>query len=854
MSFVILNFMSAPGFISTMAWRDSRSSRRRLLLFSISISLGVAALIAIGLFRASLAQAIDEQSRALLGADLVIESTRPFTAEQEQILHSLGDAQAREVRFSTMAVFPKSGGTRLVSLRALGGDFPFYGKMETAPPDAAHRFRRRDQALPEESLLLQFRAQPGDPLKIGDATFAIAGALKKMPGEASPAASFAPRVYLPLQDLARTHLLKPGSVARYLAFVRFAPNENAATRMKQLAPRLDKAGLQYDTVAKRKKDLGEALENLYRFLNLVGFIALLLGAVGVGSAIQAHLQQKTQTAAVLRCLGASGRTTIGVYLLQVTGMGLAGVAVGAVLGLTTHAILPAVLQTFIPFPLPRAIAWAPVFIGMAVGLAVCLLFALPPLLRFRRVSPLLALRAAVDENAQPVGWDPAIWFVWILITASLTAFAVSQAEKWSDGLFVAGGLVVAVAILVGIAKLLTVLLRRLLPRHWSFVLRQGMANLYRPNNRTLLLTLSLGLGTFLLLTIYLTRDVLLGQFHAIGAHNQPNIFLFDIQPDQKKAVAALVRQEGLPVIQEAPIVTMRLVEVKGRKSSEILKDPKQTVPDWELEREYRSTYRANLSETEKITAGKWVGHFDYQPGRTVPISIEEEIAKDLGLTIGDTLVFDVQGVPIKSRVASLRKVDWKRFQTNFFVVFPTGVLENAPRFNVLVSRVPTPAASAKLQNAVVNKFPNVSAIDLTSVIQTVDGILSKVELVIRIMSLFTVGTGIIVLASTIWSGRYQRLKESVLLRTLGATRRQIWQILGAEYLFLGLLASATGIVLALLGSWALALFVFQLDYAPSFLPIALAAGCVTLLTVLVGLLTSYGVGNAPPLAILREEL
>ncbi len=275
-----------------------------------------------------------------------------------------------------------------------------------------------------------------------------------------------------------------------------------------------------------------------------------------------------------------------------------------------------------------------------------------------------------------------------------------------------------------------------------------MANLYRPNNRTLLLTLSLGLGTFLLLTIYLTRDVLLTQFRSIDANNQPNIFLFDIQPDQTKAVADLVRQEQLPVIQEAPIVTMRLVEVKGRKASDILKDPHQKIPEWELEREYRSTYRPDLSETEKITAGQWIGHVDYHPGDIVPVSVEQDIAKDLGLTIGDSLVFDVQGVPIKTRVASLREVDWKRFQTNFFIVFPTGVLENAPTFIVLVSRVPTPAASARLQNAVVAKFPNVSAIDLTSVIQTVDSILSKVALVIRIMSLFTVGTGLIVLGST----------------------------------------------------------------------------------------------------------
>ncbi|MGI8889523.1 MAG: ABC transporter permease [Chthoniobacterales bacterium] len=843
---------SGFGFISRMAWRDSRSSRRRLLLFSISISLGVAALIAIGLFRASLSQAIDDQARSLLGADLVVESSRPFTPEQEQMLRELGETQAREVRFRTMALFPKGGGTRLVYVRALGGNFPFYGTMETAPATAAQSFRNGGQAVPEESLLFQFRAQRGDAIKIGEATFTIAGALAKMPGEASPAASFAPRVYIPLQDLAKTNLLKPGSLARYLNFVKFAPHTDVMAEVAKLAPLIEKAGLEYDTVAKRKKDLGESLDNLYRFLSLVGFISLLLGAVGVASAIQAHLQQKVRIAAVLRCLGAAGRTTVAVYLLQAMAMGLVGALAGAGIGLAVHRILPGLLKSYIPFELPTAIAWPPVLGGMAVGLAVCLLFALPPLLRFRRVSPLLTLRASSDESVAP-GRDLATWLVYLIIAASLTGFAIWQADAWTDGLWVAGGLGAAIAILAGMAKLLIYLVRKLLPRRWSFTARQGLANLYRPNNRTLLLTLSLGLGTFLLLTIYLTRDVLLTQFRSIDANNQPNIFLFDIQPDQTSAVASLVRQEKLPVIQQAPIVTMRLVEVKGRKSTDILKDPNRKAPEWELEREYRSTYRAQPSETEKITAGKWVSHVDYHAGDVVPISMEQDIAKDLGLTVGDSLVFDVQGVEIKARVANLREVDWKRFQTNFFVVFPTGVLENAPTFNVLVSRVPDPAASAKLQNAVVAKFPNVSALDLTSVIQTVDAILVKVALVIRIMSLFTVGTGLIVLGSTIWSGRYQRLKESVLLRTLGASRLQIWKILCAEYLFLGLLASATGIVLALIASWALAVFVFKLAYTPVIWPLFLAALMVTALTVAVGLLTSYGLGSTPPLAILREE-
>jgi putative ABC transport system permease protein len=840
-------------FVWKMAWRDSRSSRRRLLLFSISITLGIAALVGIGSFRHSLSRAIDDQARSLIGADLVVDSTRAFRPEDEELLHSLGERQAREVRFTTMASFPKTGGTRLAHVRALGGDFPFYGPMETIPASAAGDFRQRAGAVVEESLLLQFQANVGDPIKIGDSEFTIAGALKKMPGEASAAGSFAPRVYIPLQNLAETHLLKAGSVARYRAYVKFADNTDVESRIEILAPQIKRLGMDYDTVAKRKRDLGNSLENLYRFLNLVGFISLLLGAVGVASAIQAHLQQKTRTAAILRCLGMSAAGTVFVYLLQTAAMGLFGAGFGAVLGVALQRIFPRILMSFLPLAISTSIAWQPIFAGVLLGFSICILFALPPLLRFRRVSPLRVFRAAVEVETGSRGRDPILWLVYAAIVAGITTFSITQSETVTRGLVFAAVLFVAVGIFAGLAKLLIVGIRKFFPHRWSFVVRQGLANLYRPNNRTLLLTLSLGLGTFLLLNLYLTRQVLLAQFSSVGARNQPNIFFFDIQPDQKAGVAEIVRSFGLPVIQEAPIVTMRLTEVKGRRTSEILLDPKRKTPEWELEREYRTTYRDQLTETETLEAGKWIGRVDYRPGDSVPISLEAEIAKDLEVKLGDELVFDVQGVPIKTTVASTRKVDWKRFQTNFFVVFPTGVLEAAPTFHVLVSRVSNSGESAKLQNAMVAKFANVSAIDLTSVIQTVDSILSKVALVIRVMSLFTVGAGLIVLASTIWSGRYQRLQESILLRTLGASRMQIWKILCAEYFLLGLFASLTGILLAVAASWGLARFVFKLAYAPSLIPLLVAAAAVSGLTVAVGLIASRGVGSAPPLEILRAE-
>lgn len=840
-------------FVWKMAWRDSRSSRRRLLLFSFSIALGIAALVGIGSFRQCLSQSIDDQARGLIGADLVFESTRPFRSEEETFLSSLGDTQAREVRFSSMAVFPLRDSTRLVNVRALAGEFPFYGAMETVPASAAHDFRAAGRILIDETLLLQFHAQPGDPLRLGDLQFTIVGALRKMPGEASAGASFAPRVYISLQDLDRTNLLKPGSVARYRAYVGFPEDTDVNKRIETLVPEIQRLGLEYDTVNKRKKDLGTALENLYRFLNLVGFISLLLGAVGVGSAIQAHLQQKTKTGAILRCLGMSSRGTVLVYLLQTAAMGLAAAIVGAAFGIGMQRVFPLILKPFLPFSIPVTISWAAIIRGSSLGFAICVLFALPPLLRFRRLSPLRVFRAEVEVESDAACRDPILWLAYGLIIAAVTGFAISQTETLIRGLFLAGAFWLAIGIFAGVAKLLILGVRQFFPHNLSFGLRQGLANLYRPNNRTILLTVALSLGTFLLLNLYLSREVLLAQFESAGAKSQANIFFFDIQPDQKTGVDEIVRATGMPIIQEAPIVTMRLAEIKGRKTVDILADPKQKIPEWELRREYRCTYREQLSDTEKIIAGTWVGRFDAQTGGSVPISLDGEIARDFGATIGDELVFDLQGVLVKTTIASLRRVDWKRFQTNFFVVFPTGVLEDAPTFHVLVSHVSTPADSAKLQSAVIANYPNVSAIDLTSIIQTVDSILSRAALVIRILSFFTVGVGIIVLVSTIWSGRYQRLQESILLRTLGASRAQIWKILGAEYFLLGLCASITGIGLAIASSWALAHFLFKLDFTIAPWPVLITAAAVSLSTVAIGLATSRGVTSRPPLEILRAE-
>jgi len=835
-----------------MAWRDSRRSRRRLLLYSASIVMGIAALVAIGSFGRSLRAAMEQQAKSLLGSDLEIGSRQPLSPAAEAFLRSLGGEQAREVAFASMIQFPKSGGTRLAQVRALQSGFPFYGTMETVPAEAAAQFRKGGGALVEESLLTQFGAAAGDAIKVGELTTPILGTLKRVPGESLAFATFAPRVYIPLADVGQTQLLQFGSLARYRTYFKFGPGTDVARLMEIHQAQLRKFRMSHETVDKRKEELGNSLDNAYHFLNLVGFVSLLLGGIGIASAIHVHVRQRLGTVAILRCLGGSVRQTFTIYMIQGTTLGLVGAVVGVVIGLGIQSFLPSIVLGFLPFPVAWNVSWAAVLQAMAVGFAICLLFTLLPLLSVRRVSPLTALRS-LDTDA-PWRWrDPLVWLVYLLIAAGTATFAVSQTRRLNQGLGLALGLAVAFALLAVVAKLIAVSARKLVSSRWPYVVRQGVANLYRPNNRTVLLTLSLGLGTFLILTLFFVHETLLGQLSTTRPGNRPNTILFDIQPDQRESVAALVHSLHLDVIEQAPIVTMRLLSIKGQEVEQMESSTRRSRPAWALQREYRSTYRDHLTETETLVAGEWPAA-KASAGAPVPISIEEGIAKDLRVKMGDKMVFDVQGVPISTRVASVRKVEWRRVRPNFFVVFPTGVLEKAPAIYVMATRVDSAQQSAALQREVVRRFPNVSVIDLTLIIQTVDAIVSKIASVIRFMAMFTVVTGLLVLIAAISTGRYQRLRESMLLRTLGASRRQILIILATEYVCLGIFAALTGIVLALAAGWALSTWVLKLVFAPALAPMLIALGATAATTVLAGLLGSRGICDHPPLEILRSDL
>jgi putative ABC transport system permease protein len=837
-------------FVFKMAWRDSRTARRRLALFSLSIVLGVAALVAIGSFSANLRRAIDDQSKGLLGADLAVKARVTPSAEAEAFIGSIhGEARASELTFSSMVVFPSADNrTRLITVRAIDGAYPFYGEVKTTPAGAFARLGE-GEVLIEETLMSQFGLKPGDPLKLGEKVFVIAGALDQFPGDSAAVATLSPRVLVSRAAVEGTGLLGRGSLVRHQTYFKFGPAFDVERFVEANRARLRELRLSVDTVEERKRELGQALQNVQGFLSLVGFVALVLGAIGVASAIHGYVRQKITTVAVLRCLGASARQAFAVYLVQGLALGLLGALLGAALGVAVQLTLPPLVKGMLPFDVEFFVSWAAVGRGLVAGVAVGGLFTLLPLLAVRRVSPLVAIRSAFAERA---GGDPARWLVYAAIIVAVAGFAVWQTQRWSWGLGFTAALLMSFGVLAAVARGVAWAARRFMPKQLPYVWRQGVANLHRPNNRTVLLLLSLGLGTFLLLTLSLARETLLSQIRTSEDGARPNVLFFDIQDDQFEPLKALLQKQGAPALASAPIVTMRLSSLKGRSVEELLRDESVHIPAWTLRREYRSTYRGELANTETLVAGTFVGQAT-ETDTVIPISIEEGLAKDMGLAVGDELEFDVQGVPVASRVTSIRKVDWRRMSPNFFVVFPKGVLEAAPKFYVVAAKADGPAESARVQQAVVSVFPNVSALDLSLVVRTLDGIFSKVQFVVQFMSLFTVATGVIVLAGAVATGRFQRVRETVLLRTLGASGRQLVQIQLVEYAVLGVLGALTGGVLAYGANAALAVWVFK---APVILPAAPLAGAVVAvagLTLVTGLLTGRGITRQPPLEVLRQE-
>ena len=850
-------------FALAMAVRESRAARRRLLLLTASVTVGVAALVALNSFTANMRTAVADQAQSLLGADVAVRLRTPFSARAIGIIDSAAGCSgtpcpgvAQVTGFSAMAYVPRTEGTRLVQVAAIEGHYPFYGRIRTAPESAWGDLSSGRYVVVDPTLLAALNARVGDSLALGDARFAISGTIVDVPGDVGVRSAFGPRIFISGQYLPETHLLVTGSRAEYERFIRI-PGGDPQTIAGDLRSKLSAERVTVRTVSDDERDLDETLEQLGRYLGLVALVALLLGGLGVASAVHVFIRRKIETIAILRCLGATSSQVLSVYLLQAATMGFLGSACGALLGMALQLGLPHLFADFLPVDVTFAISWPAILLGIGTGLIVASMFALLPLLGIRQISPLVVLRREFESarGGKRDWWKLPVYAAMMLCIAGLAALQVGNLV--SGAVFtLAIGIVLGVLALA--ALVLIKILRRWFPGGLPYLVRQGLANLYRPANQTVVVMLSLGFGAFLLSTLYLVQSNLLRDFRFGSTGPRPNLVLFDIQPDQRAVIEDMLAAGSHEHQPTVPIIPMRILSVKGRPVSRILADSVPVGEDgqqlgrWAFRREYRSTYRDTVVGSEKVLVGDW-----WQPGSfssgAIPISVEVEVAGELGISIGDTLVWDVQGLPVTTRVVNLREVNWARMEPNFFVVFPDGPLNAAPQMFVVLSRIPDPAARGTVQRQVVERFPNVTSLDLTQIQASIENLIDKVVLVIRFMALFSLATGAIVLVGAVATSRFQRIREGVLLKTLGATRKQILQILLIEYFFLGALAVALALLLSTGAGWLLMKYVFAADFAVPAGQLAVLATGMLLLTVSVGLLNSTEVFRKTPLEVLRAE-
>ena len=834
-----------------MAWRDSRRNRSRLALFISSIILGIAALVATFSFSYNLQRDVNDQAKTMVGADLVVEASGAVSPQIQPLLDSVGRDRSKERSFASMIYFVRSKATRLIQVRALEGNYPYYGSLETTPTAAARTFRTGRYALVDKTLMLQYGAKVGDSVRIGTLGFAISGTLNKAPGRNEISLTVAPPVYIPLRYLAESGLMQKGSRVSTLYYYKMDSLSSAEQVLTAIEPRLQKAGLEYETVETRKKRTGRSFDDFSQFLTLIGFIALLLGSIGVASAIHIYIREKIGPIAILRCLGVKAWQAFVIYLIQILGIGLVGSVAGAALGTLIQQLLPLVLKDFLPFQATVSLSWKAVFQGVLLGLTISMLFALLPLVSVRKISPLNTLRLSYEATSM-LG-DPLKWLLYILLLSSILAFSGWQMHSLTKALVFTGSVLLALGLLAAAARAMMWLTRKFFPFSWNYLLRQGFANLYRPNNQTVVLIITIGLGVAFIGTLYFVQDMLIRRLSVTASGNQANMILFDIQSSQVDGLAGLTAKSGLPVLQKVPIVTMRIEEINGKKASYGQREKGDSVPNRAFESELRVTYRDSLSATEKIISGRLHGPVR-SPADTVFISMEEGYARRLHVKTGDRIVFNVQGLLLPTVIGSLRQVSWRQVGTNFRVTFPGGVLESAPQFYVLITRVGSSEESARFQQSVIARFPNVSIIDMRLVLSVLDDILSKIGFVIRFMAGFSIVTGLVVLIASVLISKYQRMQESVLLRTLGASRRQILAINALEYFFLGSLAAATGLLLAIGASWALAKYSFDSPLSVSVIPVIILFLSIVLVTMTIGLLNSREVLSQTPLEILRKEV
>lgn len=882
-----------------MAWRETRAAWRHFVYFFVCIALGVAALVGVGLFGANLDRAIQREARSLMAADVELRTNRALTPEGEFVLESLDNRGIARMRLSELvAMAAAPSGTQLVELKAVEAGYPFYGKLRSEPENALATLLGPGGeffTLVQEALLIRLNLSVGDAIKIGRTEFRIAGVLKKEPDRAAGAFSFGPRVLISRRGLDATQLIQPGSRVTHRHLFKLPETLSARAVQAELARTFPDKTVRVTSYQEAQPILRRFLGQMTMYLGLVGLIALIVGGIGVAGSVRAFLKEKLETIAVLKALGAESSLVLRVYLVQTLLLGLLGSVAGAALGAGLQFALPPLMAQWLPLDLDFHAAPLPVVRGIAMGLLTTGLFAFWPLLEVRHVRPnRIFRREATDEPAGVPG--KLAWIVSVLLVLALSGLALWQAGSWrAAGLFI-GALILALVLLRGTAWLVVRLAlfvagarasigmgsdapvfthpppvrqdapfssgpraragragRSLSLPGRSLIWRQGVANLYRPGSQTKTILVSVGVGVMVILAVLLVERNMLWEIGENVPADAPSFFFIDIQPDQQETFARLLGQRGHAEAKLTPLVRSRLWALNGRPVRS--EDHEGREHGWYFTREYVLTFQQELPKDNVVTKGTWwdgSGLSADVSSQVARVSVEEEAAHRLGLDLGSTVEFDIQGAKVSGRVTSIRKVDWGNMSTNFYFVFEPGALDGAPMTYVATARV-GPDEEVPLQRAVVARFPNVSAINIRDVLESVARVVDRISLVIRFMAGLTILAGLIVLAGALAATRFRRIYEAMILKAVGATRGEVARTFAVEYALLGGAAGVIGAGLAGLLAWGVARWILDVKWL--FQPQTIAWGVVAtmLATIVVGFLSTFRILGQKPLPVLRRE-
>lgn len=847
-------------FVLRMAWRDTRASWLRLTFFFLCVGLGVAAIVVLRSVVREIQYTLTSEARELVAADVVVQSTRPFTDEQlariARVAEATGVVASQHlVDTQTMASSAgEDGVAKLVELRAVEPGYPFYGALELADGLVySHALLENGGAVVQPELLAILDIGVGDTFRLADRDFVVTGVIARDRVQRGGIA-FGPRVYVDLATLRETTLLGFGSRASHQVLLKVGEEGRPAPLVEAL-----RAVLSDDIASIRSWEMledriGRNLRTAENYLSLVGFAIVVLGGIGVWSVTRVLVQQKMRSVAILKCLGASGAQVLAVSLLQILGLAAIGSLAGVGLAAVVLQMLPMTLLeplgvTAVTFKKSAAAQ------GMAVGMLVSLLFALVPLLEVRGIKPLLLLREHSADTARRR--DRASWLAAVGTAAALVVAAVWQAGSLETGLYVSAGFAVVAGLLYG-ASVLLIRATRALVASPRFALRHAAINIGRPGNQTRVVLMAVGLGCFFILGVRATQISLLSDLTGGISDRSPDFVLIDIQRDQIDGVRTVLAPYLKEPARIMPNMRARVVGVQGQR---LQLDSVQAVREYgRLSREYGLTFRDHLEANEELVAGTfWDDGTEREAlvgGADTEVSIEVDAAED-GLEIGDLVTFDAAGARFTARVTSIRRVAWEDSQSGgfIFVLRPTPAVERAPHSYVGFAqlREGLDAAGGDLQRELVRAFPNVSVIDVRDIIATIRTIVDNVTLGITVVGIVTLVGGVLILVGAVAMTKFQKIYETAIYRTLGASTRLVAAMLAVEYGLLGALAGVLGAAGGTALAWGLSEHVFNIDWQPA--PGLFAAGVLVSAAIVsgVGVAANLDVLRRKPLATLRSE-